>query len=345
MRSHCALYVDAGYLLASAATRVAGSSLRGSVNVDQGRLVEGLVRQVEELTGLPLLRVHWYDSGGRPGGQADAAQEALGMQSKVKLRLGRRSPTGEQKGVDVRLGLDLATHGRNHLADVMYLLSGDDDLTEAVEEAQGHGIQVVLLAVPDANGRAHAVSRHLEREADGMELIWERTIDDSVHRPVPTPTRAVAAAAVQATTAVVGDAQEPAESLMGQTPPTPADLARGRANHVLAATPAAPETRSVLAYSTRTGQAAFPVASPDADEAAIDDVCAKVIDSWMLTASDEEKIALLRDRPHVPREIDRALLLDTSDRLGIYELDDSTRVALRARFWVVAHRRLGEPGQ
>ncbi|WP_157635769.1 NYN domain-containing protein, partial [Nostocoides japonicum] len=198
MTSRCALYVDAGYLLASSATRVTGSSLRGSVNVDYGSLVDRLVQQAQELSGLPVLRVNWYDSGGRPGGQADHDQEVLGMLPRVKLRLGRRSPNGEQKGVDVRLGLDLATHGRNHVADVMFLVSGDDDLTEAVEEAQGHGVQVVLLAVPDVNGKAHAVARHLVREADGVELIHGETIDATVHRPVPPPIRPDAAAADRA---------------------------------------------------------------------------------------------------------------------------------------------------
>lgn len=338
MRSHCALYVDAGYLLASAATRVAGSSLRGSINVDHGRLVQGLVAQAEEHSGLPLLRVNWYDSGGRPGGQADAAQEALGMQSKVKLRLGRRSPTGEQKGVDVRLGLDLATHGRNHVADVMYLLSGDDDLTEAVEEAQGHGIQVVILAVPDGDGRAHAVSRHLEREADGLELIWDATIDEAVHRPVPAPTAPPQQGAGSATVTSASTGDGLVSPLPTRAGPTPADLARGRS--ATSTLPTAAEHRSVLAYSTRTEQAPPTPTTTDVENAAIDDVCAKVIDSWLLTATEEDKASLMLDRPHVPREIDRALLLDTSDRLGVYELDDATRVALRARFWEVADQRI-----
>ena len=70
------------------------------------------------------------------------------MLPRVKLRLGRTSPHGEQKGVDLRIGLDLAAHGRNHVVDTMYLVR-DDDLSEAVEEAQNHGSQVVILAVPD----------------------------------------------------------------------------------------------------------------------------------------------------------------------------------------------------
>jgi hypothetical protein len=155
VRSHSALYVDVGYLLASAATRVTGTSLRSGVNVDYGRLIDALIAQVEDHSGLPVLRVNWYDSGGRPGGQADATQERIGMLPRVKLRLGRLSYAGEQKGVDVRLGLDLATHGRNRVVDIVYLVSGDDDLTEAVEEAQGHGAQVVVLAVPDRAGSAY----------------------------------------------------------------------------------------------------------------------------------------------------------------------------------------------
>jgi hypothetical protein len=38
MRSHSALYVDAGYLLSSAATRVTGSSLRRGIEVDYAAL-------------------------------------------------------------------------------------------------------------------------------------------------------------------------------------------------------------------------------------------------------------------------------------------------------------------
>ena len=39
MRSTCSLYIDAGYLLASAATRVTGTSLRGGIHVDYAKLV------------------------------------------------------------------------------------------------------------------------------------------------------------------------------------------------------------------------------------------------------------------------------------------------------------------
>ncbi|KGN30068.1 hypothetical protein N802_09895 [Knoellia sinensis KCTC 19936] len=180
MRSYCAVYVDVGYLLASAATRVTGSSLRSGVEVDYPALVAGLIAQVEADSGLPILRVNWYDSGSRPGGQPDWQQDQIGLLPRVKLRLGRLSYAGEQKGVDVRLGLDLALQGRARVADVVYLVSGDDDLTEAVEEAQGSGVQVVLLSVPGQGGSGHAVSKHLRRAADGELLVDAETIDHCV---------------------------------------------------------------------------------------------------------------------------------------------------------------------
>lgn len=180
MRSHCAVYVDVGYLLASAATRVTGTSLRSGVEVAHAELIESIMNQAVESSGLPVLRVNWYDSGGGRGGTPDREQEQIGLLPRVKLRLGRLSHAGEQKGVDLKIGLDLVTHARNNAVDVMFLLSGDDDLTEAVEEAQAHGIEVVLLAVPVTSGRPHAVSQHLLRAADRLELIDEKAIDASV---------------------------------------------------------------------------------------------------------------------------------------------------------------------
>src|SRR3546814_18657418 len=48
MRSNCALYVDAGYLLASAATRITGTSLRNGIHVEDRALIQALVDQAEQ---------------------------------------------------------------------------------------------------------------------------------------------------------------------------------------------------------------------------------------------------------------------------------------------------------
>ncbi|WP_200182848.1 NYN domain-containing protein, partial [Tomitella biformata] len=193
MRSTCSLYVDAGYLLASAATRVTGTSLRGGIHVEYPPLIRTLIDTAETLSGLPALRVHWYDSA--RNGVPDTQQERIGELSKVKLRLGRFGVNGEQKGVDLRMGLDLVAHARNGASDVFFLVSGDDDLAEAVEEAQVHGIQVVLLAVPTLAGKPHGVSRHLIRAADELDSIDGAAIDAAVlkvdRKPEPEPEHAL----------------------------------------------------------------------------------------------------------------------------------------------------------
>jgi uncharacterized LabA/DUF88 family protein len=225
MRSTCSLYFDAGYLLAAAATRVAGTSLRSSIHVDYRTMIESLIGEAEQRSGLPVLRVHWYDSARK--GVPDAQQERIGELKRVKLRLGRFGREGEQKGVDLRIGLDLVTHARNGAADVFFLLSGDDDLTEAVEEAQGHGVEVIVLAVPDASDKPHGVSRHLLRGADDLDLLAGSIIDRAVMRVEvpPAPELAVEPPA---------QASEPRDAVPGEGAAvrvTPIDVAATGSSH------------------------------------------------------------------------------------------------------------------
>lgn len=323
MRSTCSLYVDAGYLLAAAATRVAGTSLRSSIHVEYRALIESLIAEAEERSGLPLLRVHWYDSA--RDAVPDPQQVRIGELRKVKLRLGRFGREGEQKGVDLRIGLDLVTHARNSAADVFFLVSGDDDLTEAVEEAQGHGVEVIVLAVPDGGDRPHGVSRHLLRAADDLDLLAGSVIDETVIRvevpPKPDPATAAP---------VTGPKPVPAPEGNGFSRPTPSDVAA--ASRRVPAAPAA-----ALAYQGSTG--ARSQVMPGYDDPAdydeqIDAVVAKVLSAFRQSATSEEMAALLRSKPSVPGDLDRALLVDLSDALDMYNLTDPIRYRLRERFWL-----------
>lgn len=317
MRSRCAVYVDAGYLLASAATRVTGTSLRSGVHVLYDHLVSALIEQAEEVSGLPLLRVNWYDSGSR-GGLPDPFQEQIGMLPRVKLRLGRLSYSGEQKGVDLRIGLDLVMHARNQAVDMIFLVSGDDDLTEAVEEVQGHGIPVMLLAAPDKDGRPHAVSRHLLREADGIVTINPDAIDMYVQartRPEPEPEPAAPAE----------EPVRPTPALLAARKPTPPGVV-----------PPSPEVvrASALVYSSASGQVSeLPVEEATSQEL-IDEVCTSVLSTWLQRARPDEVKQLRTGEPLIPGDIDRALLTDLSGRTGHYYIEDQDRYLLRERFWV-----------
>ena len=101
MRSYCGIYVDVGYLLAAASTRITGTSYRAATEVDVAGLLADITEQVTEHAGLPLLRTHWYDAASK--GAANTEQRRIATLPRVKLRLGRTSVHGEQKGVDLKL--------------------------------------------------------------------------------------------------------------------------------------------------------------------------------------------------------------------------------------------------
>lgn len=328
MRSHCALYVDAGYLLASAATLMTGTSLRSGINVNHDRLIKGLMDQAEESSGLPLLRVNWYDSA--PRGIPDETQNRIGLLPRVKLRLGRIGWDGEQKGVDLRIGLDLVAHARNGAVDAIYLVSGDDDLTEAVEEAQGHGVQVIVLAVPNQNGKANAVSRHLQRESDGLEIIDRRVIEDNVVRT------AIPAKVVVPEEAVTATASEDKP----QTP-TPALLA-GKKPAPTVTPPRRPEVSIVYSSATGSGGSYVgtnSIAGHEELEAQVGKVVDRVLDTYLRGAGPAEQASLVKARPLIPRDVDRALLHDLCEALETFDLDDFTRNELRSRFWTTYDSR------
>ena len=58
----CALFVDAGYLLADGAMAAVGTRRRDSASWDHPGLLKLLKNLAEEQTGLPLLRCYWYEA-------------------------------------------------------------------------------------------------------------------------------------------------------------------------------------------------------------------------------------------------------------------------------------------
>ncbi|MBQ1050837.1 NYN domain-containing protein [Micromonospora sp. C51] len=292
-----------------------GTSLRSGIHVGYAPLIDALVRQAERISELSVLRVHWYDSA--KDGVPDLQQQRIGELPKVKLRLGRFGMDGQQKGVDLRIGLDLVTHARNGAADVFILVSGDDDLTEAVEEAQAHGVQVILLAVPSKENKPHGISRHLIRAADGIEILSPETVDQTVAKvEMPPPS-------VSQLVAVVPPAGKP------QVRPTPRDLAELGSSAAVRPSP-------VIVYSATTGRE--PQVTPGYEDPVelaeqIDSVVMNVLTAFRKSATAEALAELEDGKPSIPRDIDKALLTDLSDRRGEFDLSENVRHKLRAQFW------------
>lgn len=92
----------------------------------------------------------------------------------------------------------------------------------------------------------------------------------------------------------------------------------------------------MLVYSAETGRE--PQITPGYDDPAelaeqIDSVVGNVLTAFRKSATEEALAELKAGRPSVPREIDKALLTDLSDRRGEYDLSEQARHMLRAQFW------------
>jgi uncharacterized LabA/DUF88 family protein len=142
-----AVFVDAGYVFASGSKLIAGQRLsRSQLLLDYDVLLGLLAQLSTELTGLPLLRVYWYD--GASAGPSPA-QVALSYRPNVKLRLGLVDEAG-QKVVDELIARDLVTLAQHRAMADAVLLTGDDDLRPAVEQAQELGVRLHLLGIAKA---------------------------------------------------------------------------------------------------------------------------------------------------------------------------------------------------
>lgn len=58
-------------------------------------------------------------------------------------------PIFEQKGVDMRIGLDIATFAHNQTIDRLILVSGDQDMVPALKQARKAGLEVVVVQMPN----------------------------------------------------------------------------------------------------------------------------------------------------------------------------------------------------
>ncbi|MEU6424548.1 NYN domain-containing protein [Microbispora sp. NPDC046973] len=162
----CALFVDAGYLLADGAMAVHGTRHREAVSWDYPGLLQFLTSLSRERTGLPLLRCYWYEATveGRRTPEHDVLADIPGL----KLRLGRIRP-GRREGVDAQVHRDLMTLARNNAVCDAVVVSGDEDLTQVVSDAQDLGIRVTVMQIA-ADG-AWSAARTLRQECDDLVEI------------------------------------------------------------------------------------------------------------------------------------------------------------------------------
>ncbi len=179
-----AVFVDAGYLFAAGSKLIANEKLpRGQWTLDYDAVLTVLTELVTEVTGLPLLRVYWYD--GTATGPTPQ-QLALGYRSNVKLRLGFVNQHGEQEGVDSLVVTDLINLARNRAKADALLMTGDEDIRVGVQQAQEFGVRVHLLGISPARENQSGL---LVQEADSVRELSSEEVQRLLSRaslPVST---------------------------------------------------------------------------------------------------------------------------------------------------------------
>jgi hypothetical protein len=162
----CALFVDAGYVLADGGMAVHGTRRRESVSWDYEGLLHLLGSLATECSGLPLLRCYWYEA--TVEGRRSADHDSLADLPGVKLRLAKMRP-GRREGVEGEIHRDLETLARNKAVSDAVVVSADEDLAEVIADVQDLGMRITLLHI--AVDDDWTISRTLRQECDDIVEI------------------------------------------------------------------------------------------------------------------------------------------------------------------------------
>ncbi|OIV38377.1 NYN domain-containing protein [Mangrovactinospora gilvigrisea] len=197
----CIVLVDAGYLLGAAASLLTGNPTRTGIQVELDRLVGAIRERAEADTGLPLLRVYWFDAA--PDRVPQPEHRRLRVMNRVTVKLGALTRSGgegrwAQKGVDAAMHAELTGLARNNACSDVVLITGDGDLLPGLTAAKEHGVAVHLWAVQAGDGDYNQ-SEDLVAEADVRHVLdsdWIRrsiSVKETVVPRTPGPRPEIAA--------------------------------------------------------------------------------------------------------------------------------------------------------
>lgn len=304
--SRWALFVDAGWLFAAGATSAFGERKeRRDIGWDPTRLTGVLTEHASKLVPAEaeLLRIYWYD--GSPNRLPIGDQHVVAGLTDVKLRLGRTARDG-QKGVDGLIIHDLITHAYRRTIDDAVVLSGDEDLLDAIESAQANGTRVHLLEIP-IGGIAEALLRAVDRRGQLDDAVWQEQF--RINAP------AEAAAVPGSPTSVTSS---PTSRLGPQHRPAWLDQPL----------PSGPQG------STGSGQSSMADLPPcELSDDELVERASAFATAWAGSVGSAEHSELLAARPYLPKDIDARLLREAAG--ADTWLNPTQRRALRDTFWSV----------
>lgn len=338
-----AVLVDAGYLISSAGELVVGTARRRDLTVEVTGLIGSVISRVTDQFGDDLLRVYWYDAA--RDRVPTVQQRQIAALPHLKLRLGNVNRAGVQKGVDALLRVDLVGLAATRAVSDVVLVAGDEDMLEAVESAQAHGVRVHLWGIEPPFGVNQ--SERLVWESDTVHVLGRDAVEVFVRVRVPPGDKATREAMAQVAAAIEPISPAPDVETTAAVPvaltdattpeparpprPTPAQVAAGLGVPGRAAPPRKPLTPLPVRVRMPepvdlTGSVAVPV----------DDLRAlgrDIAGRWLVERG-RENLADLLPGPGLPSVIDQELLVAAESQVG-FSLRSfaEAREALRSGFW------------
>ena len=174
-----AIFVDAEYLYAEGGMLCCNSPERQEVLLYGLGANEFLMGLAGDVCDLQPLRTYWYDVSN--DGAPSSAQQLVASLPSMKLRLqpGDRQPGPSQ--VSAAIKRDLSTLARQRAVCDVFVLSGDEDLIDCVNEAQDSGLRVTLLVIASRDGREVRPSS-LAAEADEVIKLTKDDLSRFIRR-------------------------------------------------------------------------------------------------------------------------------------------------------------------
>jgi uncharacterized LabA/DUF88 family protein len=141
------------------------------LSVNYPDLVARLRERAAEATGLPVLRVYWFDAA--PNRIPLPEHRLLRALPRVTVRLGVLTQTAgrpTQKGVDAAIHVVLSDLAQRKACSDVVMVTGDGDLQPAIVAAKDHGVALHVWAVQAADGEFNQ-SEELIAEADERQVL------------------------------------------------------------------------------------------------------------------------------------------------------------------------------
>ena len=150
-------------------------------DIDYGKFAQKLCGTQRE-----LIRTYYYNVQLNQAANPESYQAQqkfltwLHRTSDLEVRLGRQqrktNGTWEEKGVDVKIAVDMLTKAYKNQYDVAILISGDSDLTEVVHEVkeQAKHVELVVFSRQQCFHLQQKADRCIDVDASFLNDCWLR---------------------------------------------------------------------------------------------------------------------------------------------------------------------------